>query len=79
MLLAAEDNKGNVGLLTTKSEPGDEVKFGNLKNSNKEISFDNFKKLKITAKNKKVYFDDLELKTDKDTVSYENIKDGKVC
>ncbi len=79
MLLAAEDNKGNVGLLTTKSEPGDEVKFGNLKNSNKEISFDNFKKLKITAKNKKVYFNDLELKTDKDTVSYGNIKDGKVC
>jgi len=79
MLLAAEDNKGNVGLLTVKqSEPGDDVRFGNLENSNKELSFDSFQKLKIEAKQGKVFFNDLKLKTDKEAVSVEKVKDGKV-
>lgn len=79
MLLAAENNKGAVGLLTVKnSEPGSDVKFGNLKNSNKEISFDNFQKLKIEAKEGKIWFNGLELKTDKEAVSVEKVKDGKV-
>jgi len=79
MLLAAEDNKGNVGLLTVKqSESGTEVKFGNLKNSNKEINFENFQKINIEAKDRKVYFNNLELKTEKETVSIEKVKEGKV-
>jgi len=79
MLLAAEDNKGNVGLLTVKqSEPGDDVRFGNLENSSKELSFDSFQKLKIEAKQGKVFFNDLKLKTDKEAVSVEKVKDGKV-
>ena len=79
MLLAAEDNKGNVGLLTVKqSIPGDILKFGNLKNSSKEISFENFQKLDIQAKGGKVFFNDLELKTDKEAVSVEKVKSGKV-
>ena len=78
MLLAAEDNK-NVGILTVKqSKPGDVVRFGNLNNSNKELSFDNFQKLKIEAKAGKIVFNDLELKTDKEAVSVEKVKDGKV-
>ncbi len=78
MLLAAEDSKGTVGLLTTKAEPGAEVKFGNLKNSNKEISFDSFLKINIKAKEGKIYFNNLELKTDKEAVSVEKVKDGSV-
>jgi len=79
MLLAGEDNKGNVGILTVKqSEPGDEVSFGNSKNSNKEISFDSFQKLKIIVKGGKVISNDLELKTDKEAVSVEKVKEGKV-
>jgi len=78
MLLAAED-KGTVGVLAVnKSQPGTEVKCGNLANSTEQISFENFQKLKIEAKGGKVYFDDLELKTDKETVSVEKVKDGKV-
>ena len=78
MLLAAEED-GTVGVLTVKqSEPGDEVRFGNLNNSNKEISFDNFQKLSIKAKDGKVYFNDLELKTNKESVSVEKVKEGKV-
>jgi methionyl-tRNA synthetase len=79
MLLAAEDNKGNVGLLTVKqSEPGDDVRFGNLENSNKELSFDSFQKLKIESRQGKVFFNDLKLKTDKEAISVEKVKDGKV-
>ncbi|MCK4859634.1 MAG: methionine--tRNA ligase, partial [Candidatus Omnitrophica bacterium] len=79
MLLAAEDDGGNVGLLEVKqSEPGNEVKFGNLKNSNKEISFENFQKINIEAKGGKVYFNDLELKTDKESVSVEKVESGKI-
>lgn len=74
MLLAAEDNK-DVGLLTVKdAKPGDEVKFGSLQNSNNEITFENFQKLKITTNKGKVFFNDLELKADKETVSVEKIK-----
>ena len=79
MLLAAEDNKGDVGLLTVEdSEPGTEVNFGNLENSNKEINFENFQKLKIIVKDGKVFSNDLELKTNKEAVSVEKVKDGKV-
>ena len=78
MLLAGSD-KDNVGVLTVKqSKPGDDVRFGNLNNSDKEISFENFQKLEIVAKNGKVFSNDLELKTDKETVSVEKVKNGKV-
>jgi len=78
MLLAGEDNK-NVGVLTVKkSEPGDNVRFGNLENSDKELSFDSFQKLKIVVKGGKGKFNDLELKTGKEAVSVEKVKDGKV-
>ena len=79
MLLAAEDGQGKVGLLTVKdSEPGSEVKFGNLANSNKEITFENFQKINISVKDGKIFFNDLELKTGKETVSVEKVKEGKV-
>jgi methionyl-tRNA synthetase len=79
MLLAGED-KGNVGVLTVKqSKPGDEVKFGNLANSTNQISFDSFQKIDIKVKDGKVIFNDLELTTNKEAVSVEKIKNGKVC
>ncbi|MFH0868191.1 MAG: methionine--tRNA ligase [Candidatus Woesearchaeota archaeon] len=77
MLLAGEDNK-NVGLLAAKAEPGSEVRFGSLKNSNKEISFENFQKINIKVKEGKVVFNDLELKDNKGAVSVEKVKDGNV-
>lgn len=79
MLLAAEDKEGAVGLLTAKeAEPGSEVKFGSLKNSNEEVSFDNFQKIKIEVKEGKVLFKDLELKANKETVSVEKLREGMV-
>ncbi len=79
MLLATEDENGTVGvLIVNKSEAGSSVNFGNLENSDKEISFENFQKLKIAAKDGKVLFNNLELKTDKEIVSVEKVKEGKV-
>ncbi len=79
MLLAAEDEKGTVGVLIVKgAEPGDAVKCGNLENSNEQITFENFQKLEIAAKDGKVLFNGLELKTDKEIVSVEKVKEGKV-
>ncbi len=78
MLLAGED-KDNVGVLTvSQSKAGDEVKFGNLNNSNKELSFENFQKLNIKVRDGKVVFNDLQLKTDKEDVSVEKVRDGRV-
>ena len=79
MLLAGSDDKGNVGVLTVnKSIPGDEVKFGSLKNSNWKISFENFQKIKIEVSQGKVVFNNLELKTSNEIVSVEKVKEGKV-
>jgi len=80
MLLAGEDDKGNIGVLTVnKSIAGDEAKFGSLKNSNEEISFENFQKMKLEVKEGKVVFKNLELKTNKEIVSVEKVKEGRVC
>jgi methionyl-tRNA synthetase len=79
MLLAVESEDDSLGLLTViNSAPGSEARFGNLKNSNKEITFENFQKLEITAKEGKIFCNNLELKTDKESVSIDKVKDGKV-
>ena len=78
MLLAAEKN-GEVGILTAKkAKEGDICSFGSLKNSNKEISFDDFLKLKITAKDNKVFYGNKELKANNESVSVDKVKDGRV-
>jgi len=78
MMLAGED-KSDVGALTVKvSKLGAEAKFGSLTGSSEQISFENFQKLKINVKKGKVYFDNLELKTDKESILAEKVKDGKV-
>ena len=74
MLLAAEDAEGTVGLLAVKdSELGSEAKFGNLENSTKEITFENFQKIRIEVKQGKVFFNGRELKAGKEAVSAEKV------
>ncbi len=76
MLLAGDDGS-NVGVLTVEqSNQGDKVYFEGYKNSTKEISFDEFLKIKMTVKNGKVYFEDKVLKTDKEIVKVERVKDN---
>jgi len=76
MLLAGDDDT-NVGLLTMdKSNPGDKAYFDGFDNSAKEIRFEDFLKIKITVNKGKAYFENKELKTDKEIVRVEKVKDG---
>lgn len=78
MLLAAED-KNDVGLLIVNdAKPGDVCSFNGLENSGKEISFENFLKIKINAKGGKVFYGNKELKVNKEAVSVEKVKEGRV-
>ena len=49
-----------------------------MKNSGKEISFENFQKLEITAKSGKVMCDNAELKAGNKSVYAEKVKEGNV-
>ncbi|MBI2657947.1 methionine--tRNA ligase [Candidatus Woesearchaeota archaeon] len=76
MLLAGDDGTG-CGLLTVeKSEPGDKVYFEGFENAAKQITYEEFAKLSMIVKGSKVYFENKELKTDKETVKVEKSKDG---
>ena len=76
MLLAGDDG-ANVGVLTVEqSNAGDKVYFEGFENSTKEISFDDFLKIKMGVKNRKVYFENKELKTDKEIVMVEKVNDN---
>ena len=76
MLLAGDDGTGP-GLLTVdKSNAGDKVYFDGFENSSKELSFDEFLKLKMVVKSSKVYFENKELKTDKEIIRVEKARDG---
>ena len=73
----AGDDGNNVGVLTLdESNPGNKVYFEGFENSSKPLSFEEFSKIKMTIKNGKVYFENKELKTDRESVKVEKVKDG---
>ena len=77
MLLAAEDQNRKVGLLTAgKSSAGDAVYFEGIENDNKEITFDEFKKIKMIVKTNKVIYKNKIMKTCKEEVTVERVKDN---
>ena len=59
MILIAEDKKSS--LLEVSGKPGDEINFKGLTNTTDEITFEQFCKLKMTVKDKKIYYDNKEL------------------
>ena len=76
MLLAGDDGT-DVGILTVdKSKAGDKVFVEGYESSTKELTFDDFLKLTITVKDGKAIFEGKELKTEKETVKAEKVKDG---
>ena len=76
MLLAGDDG-ANVGVLTAdKSNVGDKAYFEGYENTNNELCFDDFLKIKMIIQNGKAYFENKELKTDKESVKVEKAKDG---
>ena len=76
MLLAGDDSE-HVGVLTVgKSEAGDKVYLDGYENSAAQLTYDEFAKLAITVKNNHAVVFDKELKTDKEIVHVEKVKDG---
>jgi methionyl-tRNA synthetase len=75
MLLAADDGKNVKLLLAEKSSPGEQVLIEGAKPGSKEISFDEFQKIRITVKDKKIICDGKILKTEKEEVAVD-IGDG---
>ncbi len=60
MLLAAEHGK-ECEVLFAEGKPGDEVKFGALKNNREQISFEQFSKIKMIVKDKKIIYNNKTL------------------
>lgn len=80
MLLAGEDEKDCGLLCAEKSEPGANIYFEGLENDNKEINFEEFKKIKMVVKNGKIVYKDKVMKTDKEEVKIEKMGEGtRIC
>jgi len=76
MLLAGDDGE-NVGVLTSdKSEAGEKAYIDGFENSTKELTYDEFAKLDISVKNSHAVVLGKELKTDKEIIRVEKVKDG---
>lgn len=68
MLLAAESS-GKVHVLEAPgSDPGDEVRVSNWKNNHKQITYEEFSKIVLTAKGGKVVHQDHILHTHKEEI-----------
>jgi methionyl-tRNA synthetase len=76
MLLAAGDDARL--LSTPKSSPGDKVFIEGLENSEKQITIQEFSKVRLVTKDKKVEHDGSFLKTEKEEVSVEAENNQKV-
>jgi methionyl-tRNA synthetase len=74
MLLAGDGGKDVVLVSASNSNPGDQVTYTKEINSN-QINYDEFSKVKIIVKDKKVLADGNILKTSKEEISC-NVKDG---
>jgi methionyl-tRNA synthetase len=78
MILAAEDEEGLALLDVEKTKPGEEVKFEGLDNNVKEITYNDFKKVKLVVKKGKVIYDNKTLVGNVEEVKVIGVKDGAV-
>ena len=76
MVFAANDHE-NVALLNAeKSKIGDEVCFQGMENDSAEITFDQFKKIKMVVKSGLVYFDNKKLSSKVEDISVIGVMEG---
>jgi methionyl-tRNA synthetase len=76
MIFAADDHE-NVSILhVKKSKVGDSVEFADLESDDKEITFDDFKKIKMLVKNENVFYGDKKLSTKVEDVTVSGVKEG---
>jgi len=76
MVFAADDRE-NVALLNAeRSKIGDEVTFEGMENSSTEITFDQFKKIKMVVKFGLVYFENKKLSSKVGDISVTGVREG---
>ncbi|MFC1704870.1 methionine--tRNA ligase [Nanoarchaeota archaeon] len=78
MLLAAGKGKEVKILEADKSEPGSKVEFEGLESSSTEITIDQFGKIKMKVKDKKVVYDNRILKTSKEDIKADIVDNAKI-
>ncbi|MBT4935674.1 methionine--tRNA ligase [Candidatus Woesearchaeota archaeon] len=80
MVMVAEDGE-HVELLNVGSaKVGDDVQFEGLSSSHKEVSFNDFLKIKMTVKDGHVIYNKAKMVTSKGSVKVKKVKDGsKIC
>ena len=78
MVLTGEQGK-DLGLLSPKkSEPGEQVLVDGFNADRKEIDIEEFSKLILLVKDGKATFEGIPLKTSKETIEVERVKEGKI-
>ncbi len=79
MLLAAEDKSGKVGVLfVEESRPGEQVFVEGKPPKTKQITFKDFLKVRIEARDGRVFSDGKVLKTVEEEVKVDKVKEGSV-
>ncbi|MCK4589664.1 MAG: methionine--tRNA ligase [Nanoarchaeota archaeon] len=76
MLLAAEDGINVTLLEAPKSKPGDDVLVEGYESDDKQITFEEFKKLDIKVINGKVVWEKSDFHTVKEEIKVEGVNDG---
>lgn len=78
MVMAADDGSRVTLLDLDKTKVGEEVKFKDLNYSSKEITFDEFLKVKMEVINGEVFYDGRKLVSELETVSVKGVRDKAV-
>ena len=76
MILAADDGTNVAVLDAKKSSIGEEVDFPGYENNKAQVTFDDFKNIKMIVKEGKVLYENLVLKTNKEEILVTGVKDG---
>ncbi|MFH1682576.1 MAG: methionine--tRNA ligase [Candidatus Woesearchaeota archaeon] len=76
MTLAADDGQNVAILEAVDSNPGDLATFEGFENNQQQITFDDFKKLKMLVRGKQVCYGTKHLKTVHESISVTGVKDG---
>ncbi len=77
MLLAGDDGT-TVGVVTTDLDAGTRVGIEGMKNNDKVVTYDDFSKIVLEAKDGKPYANGQELKADGKSLRLDRIKEGKI-
>jgi methionyl-tRNA synthetase len=78
MILAADDGENLALLEADKTPVGEEVQFSGLDNNDREITFNDFKKVSMIIKDGFVYYEDKKLVSNVEDVIVHGVKDGSL-